>query len=42
MRLKQQYLDGRCPGTKGTHALMHVYTKIFTVTASSASRVILS
>ena len=29
MRLKQQYLDGRCPGTKGTHALMHVYTKSF-------------
>ena len=29
MRLKQQRLDGRCPGTKGTHALMHVYTKSF-------------
>ena len=29
MRLKQQCLDGRCPGTKGTHALMHVYTKSF-------------
>ena len=39
MRLKQQRLDGRCPGTKGTHSCTCT-PNLFTVTANSASRVI--